>query len=146
MGKRIDYDAIAPQALKGLIEIEKYNRSADIEFRLYELVKIRASQINGCGYCLNMHHKDAVKGGESAHRLATLSAWRETDFFSEREQAALALTEEMTLISNHGVSDEVYENAKKHFTDKELVDLSMIIVAINGWNRMAIAFKKLPEK
>lgn len=75
-----------------------------------------------------------------------MSAWRETDFFSEREQAALALTEEMTLISVQGVSDEVYENAKKHFTDKELVDLSMIIVAINGWNRMAIAFKKHPEK
>lgn len=146
MNKRIDYEAIAPQALKGLIKIEKYIKNSDIEPRLYELVKIRASQINGCAYCLNMHFKDAVKRGEAQHRLFTLSAWRETDFFSEREQAALALTEEMTLISNHGVSDEVYANAKKHFTDKELVDLSMIIVAINGWNRMAIAFKKHPDK
>lgn len=146
MDKRIDYEAIAPQALNGLIEIEKYLAKSGLERSLYELIKIRASQINGCAYCLNMHFKDAVKGGEAQHRLFTLSAWRETDFFSEREQAALALTEEMTCISNHGVSDEVYEKAKEYFTDKELVDLSMTIVAINGWNRMAIAFKKHPDK
>lgn len=89
------------------------------------MVKIRASQINACAYCLNMHFKGAEREGEESHRLFTLFAWRETNFFSEREQAALALTEEMTLISVQGVSDEVYENAKKHFTDKELVDLSI---------------------
>jgi AhpD family alkylhydroperoxidase len=112
---------------------------AGIEPALYELVKTRASQINGCAFCLDMHTKDARARGESEQRLYTLSAWRETPFFSDPERAALALTEEVTRISDHGVSDEVWALAEKQFDQEQLAALVWAIVAINSWNRLAIS-------
>jgi AhpD family alkylhydroperoxidase len=107
-------------------------------------MKIRASQINGCAFCLDMHSKDARVAGETEQRLYALSAWRETPFFSERERAALAWTETVTRISENHVSDEAYESVRQHFSEKELVDLTLAIVAINGWNRLAISFRTVP--
>jgi AhpD family alkylhydroperoxidase len=141
MKKRLDFSSTAPQAISGLLEMERYMKNSGLEHSLYELVKMRASQINGCAYCLDMHSKDARKAGETEQRLYTLSAWRETPFFTERERAALAWTEALTLIAQNHVADELYENMLQHFTEKELVDLSMVIVAINGWNRLAVSFR-----
>jgi AhpD family alkylhydroperoxidase len=112
---------------------------AGIEPALYELVKTRASQINGCAFCLDMHTKDARAGGETEQRLYTLSAWRETSFFSARERAALALAEEVTRISDHGVSDETWAQAEKSFDQEELAALVWAVVAINSWNRLAVS-------
>jgi AhpD family alkylhydroperoxidase len=109
-----------------------------------ELVKLRASQINGCAYCIDMHTKDARVGGETEQRLYALSAWRETPFYSDRERAAIAWTEAVTQVAEGHVPDEVYELARQHFTEKELVDLTLGIVAINGWNRLAISFRTVP--
>jgi AhpD family alkylhydroperoxidase len=114
-------------------------QKAGIEPALHELVKTRASQINGCAFCLDMHTKDARAGGESEQRLYTLSAWRETSFFSERERAALALAEEVTRISDHGVSEQVWAEAEKQFDQEQLAALIWAIVAINSWNRLAIS-------
>ncbi|MGH7620244.1 MAG: carboxymuconolactone decarboxylase family protein, partial [Gemmatimonadaceae bacterium] len=108
-----------------------------LEHSLLELVKLRASQINGCAYCLDMHAKDARAAGESEQRICVLSTWREAPFYSARERAALAWTEAVTLI-NAGVTDELYESVREHFNEKELVDLTMAIITINGWNRLAI--------
>src|SRR5262249_9166403 len=111
---------------------------------LLELVKVRASQINGCAYCIDMHTKDARANGESEQRLYALSAWRETPFFTDRERAALAWTESVTLIGDGHAPDEGYEEVRGHFTEKELVPLTMAIVTINGWNRLAIGFRAVP--
>jgi len=123
------------------MEIEKYVRKSGLEHTLLELIKMRSSQINGCAYCLDMHSKDARKAGESEQRLYGLNAWREAPYYSDRERAALAWTEALTLVSQSHVSDDVYQEARKYFSEKELVDLSFAIVAINSWNRMAIAFR-----
>jgi AhpD family alkylhydroperoxidase len=144
MKQRIDYYKIAPEALKGMMEIEKYMANSPLERPLYELVKLRASQINGCAYCIDMHSKDARNAGETEQRLYALSAWKETPFFTERERAALLWTEELTKISENEVSDEVYQAVRAHFEEEELVALSMGIVAINGWNRLAIGFRNVP--
>ncbi len=141
MKKRIDYFAASPNAMKGMLEIEKFISTANIDKKLLELVKTRASQLNRCAYCLDMHTKDARIAGETEQRLYTLPAWRETPFFSEKERAALAWTEALTLLPTNDVSDAVYDEIKKHFTDKELVDLTMAIVAINGWNRLSVGFR-----
>jgi AhpD family alkylhydroperoxidase len=143
MKKRIDYFAASPNAMKGMLEIEKYISTANIDKKLLELVKTRASQLNRCAYCLDMHTKDARIAGETEQRLYTLPAWRETPFFSEKERAALAWTEALTLLPTNDVSDAVYDEIKKHFTDKELVDLTMAIVAINGWNRLSVGFRTI---
>ncbi len=140
MQKRLNFSNTSPQAIHGLLEIEKYTKQCGIETSLFELIKMRASQINQCAYCIDMHSKDARKAGETEQRLYALSAWRETPFFSARERAALAWTEALTLIAGQPVSDQLYDHMLLHFSEKELVDLSMIIVAINGWNRLAIAF------
>lgn len=140
MKKRLDYNKVDPTALKGMLALEGYVKNSGLEFSLYELVKLRASQINGCAYCIDMHSKDARKGGETEQRLYLLSAWKETSFFSERERAALAWTEALTLISENEISDELYEKVRAQFTEKEHVALTMAIVAINGWNRLAIGF------
>lgn len=124
--------------------LESYVKESGLEPSLIELVKIRASQINGCAYCLDMHTKDARAEGESEQRLYTLSAWRETPFFSDRERAALAWTEALTLLPETAAPDEVYELAREHFSEKELVDLTMAIVAINGWNRLTVGFRTEP--
>lgn len=139
--ERINYGKVAPEAIKGLLEIEKFVASSSLDRKIFELVKYRASQINGCAYCMDMHTKDARHAGESEQRLYVLSAWRETTFFTEKERTALAWTEALTLISSNEVSDELYSEVHKHFDDKELVALTMAIIGINGWNRLAIPFR-----
>ena len=131
----------SPDAIKGLLELEKYVRNSKLEHSLFELVKTRASQINGCAYCLDMHTKDARKAGETEQRLFTLSAWRETPFFTERERAALEWTEALTLISQNHISDELYERVILQFNEQDLMALTMTIIAINGWNRLAVPFR-----
>lgn len=135
---------MAPEALNAMLALEKYVHGSVLERPLYELVKTRASQINGCAFCLDMHTKDARKAGETEQRLYALSAWRETPFYTERERVALAWTEALTLISENDVSDELYENVSKHFSEGERVALTMAIIAINGWNRLAISFRTVP--
>jgi AhpD family alkylhydroperoxidase len=141
MKARLNYAEVAPDGLKAMLELEKYVHDSGLERPLYELVKTRASQINGCAYCLDMHTKDARKAGETEQRLYALSAWRETPFYTERERAALEWTEALTLISENDVSDELYDNVRNHFSEEEMVVLSMTIIAINGWNRLAIGFR-----
>lgn len=144
MKPRIDYQKKAPKALKGMMELEKYVQGSDLEKPLYELVKMRTSQINGCAYCLDMHSKDARAAGETEQRLYGLNAWREDPYYSERERAALAWTEALTEISDNEVSDELYESVREQFDEEELVTLTMAVVAINGWNRLAISFRMEP--
>lgn len=139
--KRLDYYNAAPGALKGMMELEKFVRDSNLEPSLVELVKMRASQINRCAYCIDMHSKDARKAGETEQRLYALSAWRETPFFTDRERAALEWTEELTLISQNDAPYQLYQQMLEHFTEEELVVLTMAIVAINGWNRLAIGFR-----
>lgn len=127
----------AYRAMRGL---ESYVRQCGLEKSLMELVKMRASYINGCAYCIDMHSKDARHEGETEQRLYAVPVWRETPFFTPRERAALAWTEAVTEISKGGVSDELYAFAREHFTEKELVDLTMAVVTINGWNRLAVTF------
>lgn len=144
MQQRLDYQKAAPDALKAMLGIEKYASNSGLEHSLYELVKTRASQINGCAYCLDMHTKDARRAGETEQRLYALSAWRETPFYTDRERAALAWTEAVTEISKGGISQELFEETSKHFNEKEMVDLTMAVIAINGWNRLAISFATVP--
>jgi len=144
MKPRINYVQVAPQAFKAMRGLEEYVALSGLEKSLYELVKTRASQINGCAYCLDMHTKDARKAGETEQRLYALSAWRETPFYTERERAALEWTEALTLISETDVPDALYENVRKQFSESEMVALSMAIIAINGWNRLAISFRTVP--
>jgi AhpD family alkylhydroperoxidase len=144
MKPRINYVRVAPDAFKAMRGLEEYVASSGLEKSLYELVKTRASQINGCAFCLDMHTKDARKAGETEQRLYALSAWRETPFYTERERAALEWTEALTLISDTDVPDALYENVRKQFSESEIVALSMAIIAINGWNRLAISFRTVP--
>ena len=137
--KRILIAKVDPKAYEPMIALENYIKNTGLDFKLYELLKMRASQMNGCHYCLNMHSRDAMKAGETAQRLFLLDAWRETDLYTDKERAVLALTEELTLVANNHVSDEVYQEAAKQLSPKELTAVIMGIVAINGWNRMAIA-------
>ena len=137
---RIDYPQASPGAARAMAELEQYVRGSGLERPLLELVKIRASQINGCGYCLDMHTKDARAAGETEQRIYLLSAWREAPLYTPRERAALAWTEALTAIAGVGVSAELRESVRREFTDKELVDLTMAVIAINGWNRLAVGF------
>lgn len=140
MSRRIDYHRASPQGIAGLRQLEAYLETSSLESSLLHLVKTRASQLNGCAYCLDMHTKDARAGGESEQRLHTLCAWRETSFFSERERAALALTERMTLIAQRQEDEAMHVELGRHFSEKEIVDLGLAIVAINAWNRLAVTF------
>ncbi|TAN22622.1 MAG: carboxymuconolactone decarboxylase family protein [Acidobacteria bacterium] len=145
MAQRIEYNKVAPLAVHALLGVQHYvDGQTSLDPKLQELVKMRASQINGCAYCLDMHSQDARLKGETEQRLYTLSAWRETPFFNERERAALAWTEAVTQISRDRAPDEVYAEARRHFDEKELVDLTMAIIAINCWNRLAIPFRTPP--
>ncbi len=144
MQARIDFSKTDPAARNAMLGLEKYARSSGLEPSLLELVKMRASQINGCAYCLDMHSKDARAAGETEQRLYVLNAWREAPFYTDRERAALAWTEAVTLVAQDHVPDEVYEAVRKHFTEKELVDLTLAVVTINGWNRLSIAFRAEP--
>ena len=144
MEQRINYTKTAPEAYQVLIKLESYLRKTSLEPDLVELVKLRSSQINGCAYCIDMHTKDARSRGESEQRLYGVTAWRETPFYSSRERAALAWAESVTKISDNQVPDEIYNFAREHFTEKELVDLTMAVIAINAWNRLAISFHTPP--
>jgi AhpD family alkylhydroperoxidase len=145
MQPRIDAPKVAPAAYQAMLGLEMFVRkNSKLEPALLELVKMRASQINGCAYCLDMHSKDARAEGETEQRLYALPAWEETPFFTDRERSALALTEAVTLVSEGHVPEAVYERAKKSFSDEELVNLTLAIVAINGWNRLCITFRAVP--
>jgi AhpD family alkylhydroperoxidase len=142
METRLDYGRVAPGAIRAMVALERYvKEETDLEPELVELVKLRASQINGCAYCIDMHTKDARAAGTEEQRLYLLSAWREAPFYTERERAALAWAEAVTLVSESGVGDEVYAFAREHFSEKELVDLTIVLTAINGWNRLSISFR-----
>lgn len=138
MKERFNLSKADPKAFDAMLNLEKYLAASGLDKILFELIKTRASQINGCAYCINMHVRDALKYGESAQRLFLLNSWHETDLFTKKERAVLALTEAMTLIANHPVSDSVFEEAQKHLTDKEMAAVIMTIVTINAWNRIAI--------
>jgi AhpD family alkylhydroperoxidase len=144
MKSRIEYAQVAPGAVEAMRALEKYVRTCGIEPKLLELIKIRASQINGCAYCLDMHTKDARTQGETEQRIYALNAWRETPFFTEKERAALAWTESVTLVSTSQVPNEVYDIVRQYFDEKEIVNITTAIVAINGWNRFAVSFRSVP--
>jgi AhpD family alkylhydroperoxidase len=129
---------------KAILALQQQVESSGLEHTTLELVKLRASQINGCAYCLDMHSKDARALGETEQRIYALNAWRETPFYSDRERAALEWTEAVTQVSSSHVPDSVYEAVKPHFTEEELVALTFAVVAINGWNRLAISFRAVP--
>lgn len=141
MTPRIRYAQAAPDALRAMLALEEYVRGAGLEPSLVELVKLRASYMNGCAYCIDMHAKDARAAGETEQRLYAVPVWRETPFYTDRERAALGWTEAVTALGPHGVPDGVFETARAHFDEAELVRLTMAVVAINGWNRLAIAFQ-----
>lgn len=138
---RVDYRAAMPEAMEAMLGLQKVVDSSGLEPKLLELVKLRASQINGCAYCLDMHSKDAAAIGEDPQRLHVLAAWREAPFYSDRERAALAWCEALTLLPSSGAPDEVYEQVAAQFSNREQVALTAAIVAINGWNRFAVGFR-----
>jgi AhpD family alkylhydroperoxidase len=144
MSKRIPYFQVAPEGVKALSSLQPYLTSCSIDTKLKALIDLRVSQINGCAFCVNMHSQEARHAGETQQRLDCLCVWRETTFFNERERAALAWAESVTLVSQTGVPDEVYEATRGILTDKELVDLTLIVAVINAWNRMAISFRHEP--
>lgn len=141
---RIDVDEVAPEANRALSALDAYVARTALEPPLLELVRLRASQINGCAYCVDMHTKDARAAGETEQRLYTVSVWRETPFFTERERAALAWTEAVTLVADGQVPEAVYEEARRHFDEAELVALTVAVIAINAWNRLAISVRMVP--
>jgi len=138
--QRIDYFKAAPNAMKAMMGLERAAGESVLPLKLRELVKIRASQINGCAYCIDMHSKDALKHGEDVRRLLALSAWRETSFFDERERAALLWTETLTELPKNGAPDEVYSAVAAQFGEQELSELTFVIGAINAWNRFGVGF------
>ena len=144
MQPRLDYRKASPAALKAVQGLEEYLAHCSLEANLIHLLKMRASQINGCAYCIDMHSKDARANGDTEQRLYALNAWRETPFFTPRERAALAWTEALTLISQNHAPDELYDSTRKEFTEQELVDLTYAIATINAWNRLAIAMRAVP--
>jgi AhpD family alkylhydroperoxidase len=146
MKRRLSYMKYAPKAIDAMRGLEEYVHASGLEAPLIELVKMRASQINGCAYCLDMHSKDARAAGETEQRLYLLSAWRESPMYTDRERAALEWTEAVTNVSRDNVPDAVYDAVRPHFSEQELVDLTVAIVAINGWNRFAISFRAEPGK
>ena len=144
MTPRMNFMQAAPDTVKALMALEAQIQGSGLEQSLIELVKTRASQINGCAFCINMHTFDARKHGETEQRLYLLNAWREAPAYSERERAALAWTEAVTLIAKTHAPDDLYADVRKHFSEAETVNLTMLIAAINAWNRLAIAFRSVP--
>jgi AhpD family alkylhydroperoxidase len=143
MEQRLDYPRLAPEAARAMYGLGSYLAGCGLEHGRLELVKIRASQINGCAFRIDMHTKDARAAGETEQRIYALNAWRETPFFTDRERAALAWVEAVTHIGG-GVSDDLYAEARQQFSEKELVDLTWAVAAINAWNRVAISFRSVP--
>ena len=145
MHPRLEAQKASPAAYHAMLALEMFVRkSSKLEPSLIELVKMRASQINACAFCIDMHSKDARAAGETEQRLYALNAWRETPFFTDRERAALAWAEAVTLVAEGHVPDAVYEEARRHFSEEELVNLTMAVIAINGWNRLSVAFRAVP--
>jgi AhpD family alkylhydroperoxidase len=145
MEPRIDYTKVAPGLPRALMQLEAYvNNHTGLDPALLDLVRLRASQINGCAYCVDMHSKDLRARGDTEQRLYALVAWREAPFFSERERAALEWTEAVTLVAQGHVPDDVYQRARRQFTELELVNLTAAIIAINAWNRAGVAFRLVP--
>jgi AhpD family alkylhydroperoxidase len=145
MQSRLDFYKASPTGTRAMMALEKAVSECGLEKPLMELVRLRASQINGCAFCVDMHTTDARKGGETERRLASVVVWREAPFFSARERAALEWTEALTLVAQTHVPDAVWDAVRPHFTDQELADLTMLVVAINGWNRISVGFRKIPE-
>jgi AhpD family alkylhydroperoxidase len=141
MHPRIEYDQAPPGAAKAMYGLQAYVDHCSIEAPLLDLVKIRASQINGCAFCIDMHTKEARARGESEQRIYELDAWRESPFYTERERAALAWTEAVTLVAATHVPDEIFEATRQQFNEQEIIDLTMAVVAINGWNRLNVSFR-----
>lgn len=144
MQPRIDIRKYAQEAQQAMFALEKYLAACGLDHKLLHLLKMRASQINGCAYCIDMHSIDARSLGETEQRLYALNAWRETPFFTDRERAALAWTEALTLVSRDHVPDSVYEEVRKCFSEKEIVDLTVLAATINMWNRIAISTRSVP--
>jgi AhpD family alkylhydroperoxidase len=144
MKARLNYAKAAPGVYTAMEGLERYLQDCGLEKTLIMLVKLRASQINGCAYCLDMHWKDLRAAGETEQRLYSLDAWRECPYYTDRERAALAWTEAVTLIAEGHASDQVYEEARPHFSEKELSDLTLAVAAINAWNRLSIAARMVP--
>ena len=140
---RLNWDKASPGVRNAMLGLGKYLQTTSLESSLKNLVLIRASQLNGCAYCLDMHTKDARAEGESEERLYLISGWREAPFYTERERAALAWTEAVTLVADSHVPDDVYEEARKYFDEKDLVDLTLAIIEINGWNRLNVSFRNI---
>lgn len=146
MQPRIDGAKVAPGAYHAMLGLETYLQQCSLEIPLLHLIKLRASQINGCAYCIDMHWKDLRAIGETEQRLYGLDAWRESPYYADRERAALAWTEAVTLVADTHVDDDVYEEVRPHFTEKELADLTFAIATINAWNRLAISLRAEPGK
>ena len=144
MQPRIDFYTASPEALKAMLALETAVSRLPLEKSLIELVKLRASQINGCAFCVDMHVKEAKIHGERELRLHHVAVWRESPLFSAQERAALEWTEALTQLSPHGVSDAIYASVREQFSEQELSDLSFLVVAINGWNRLSVAFRNVP--
>ena len=144
MGPRLDFYTAGGDAMKAMAALEQRIARSGLERPLVDLVRLRASQLNGCAYCIDVHAADARRGGESERRLAVVAVWRRTPFFSDRERAALEWTEAVTRVAETHVPDAVWERVRVPFAPSELVDLTLLVGAINVWNRFAIAFRKLP--
>ena len=144
MESRIKFETFSPEALRAMLALGRHLHASSLGEGLLNLVWMRASQINGCAYCIDMHSKDARALGETEQRLYELDAWRETPFYTPRERAALSWTESLTLVSQTHVPDEVYEEVRKEFTEAEIVDLTYAVVSINSWNRIAISMRAVP--
>ena len=141
MSQRVEFGKVAPTAMRAVLGVEQYVASSGLDHDLILLMKLRASYINGCAYCVDMHTKDARTAGESEQRLYAVPVWHETPFFSERERAALAWTEAVTAMGPGGVSDSLFDATRAQFSDAEIVDLTMAVIAINMWNRLAVTFR-----
>jgi AhpD family alkylhydroperoxidase len=144
MPVRMDVAKVAPGLVHAMLGLERYLKECGLEESLLGLVKMRASQLNGCAYCLDMHSKDARAAGETEQRLYLLNAWREAPFYSDRERAALEWTEAVTRVAEGQVPDSIFDAVREHFSEKELADLTMAVIAINGWNRLAISLRAEP--
>jgi AhpD family alkylhydroperoxidase len=145
MYKRINYEEVAPEAVKAMYALGKYLSSCGLEKSLQELVRLRASQINGCVLCVDMHTTELKKLGMDERKIHSTVAWYESPFFNERERAALAWTEAVTLVSEGHVPDDIYQEARQHFNEKELVDLTFVLANINAWNRICVSCRELPD-
>jgi AhpD family alkylhydroperoxidase len=144
MKPRIDLMHVNPGIIQAMLGLERQIRRAGLDGKLLDLVRMRASQINGCAYCLDMHSKDARANGETEQRLYSLNAWRETPYYSERERAALEWTEALTLVAETHAPDDVYERVREQFSEDELAHVTLAVVAINGWNRLNVAARTVP--